>query len=333
MYTLKQIPEDFIVKEIPDREFGEEGIYMICILKKKNYNTEDALQQLAKALNTTRKNIGFAGTKDRNAITQQHISLFKGSIQRIQELKLKDIELIPAGRSKQPLSLGDLKGNEFIITIRNLESNTKIKKLDKFPNFFDSQRFSGNNVEIGKLIVQKKFKDACILLEKDSKHSIPIKEALEKQPNNYVNAIQSLPEKLLLLFLHAFQSKIWNETLEQYLKTKTKHQKEKVPLVGFEEIEDKELKKIILEILEREGINQREFIIREIPSLTLEGSERKTHAEIHNLKIGKLEDDELNKGKKKILLSFWLDKGSYATMAIKYLLEDSKNNSLLRILN
>lgn len=323
MYTLKQIPEDFIVKEISNQEFGEDGIYMICILKKKNYNTEDALQQLAKSLNTTRKNIGFAGTKDKNAITEQYISLFKGSIQRIQNLKLKDIEIIPAGRSKHPLSLGDLKGNEFIITIRNLEPGIKIKKINKFPNYFDSQRFSGKNVEIGKFIIKKKFKEACEILKEDMKYGKIVKETLEKQPNNYVQAINSLPEKILLLFVHAFQSKIWNETLEEYIKINPKNKKENIPLVGFEDIEDDEMKKIIQKILEQEGINQRDFIIREIPSLTLEGSERTAYAEIHELKISELEDDELNTKKKKIKVSFWLDKGSYATMAIKYLLENN----------
>jgi len=76
MYELKKIPEDFIVKEVADRTFGPEGKYLVCLLKKKNYNTEDAVQAICKALGAVRKNISYAGNKDRKAVTYQHISLY-----------------------------------------------------------------------------------------------------------------------------------------------------------------------------------------------------------------------------------------------------------------
>lgn len=52
----------------------------------------------------------------------------------------------------------------------------------------------------------------------------------------------------------------------------------------------------------------------------LEGSSRKALVEVKDLEVNPLEKDELNPGKKKVVLKFFLTKGSYATMVIKKLL-------------
>lgn len=320
MYKLKQIPEDFIVEEVSDQNFEKEGKYLICKLEKKNYNTEDAVQTLCRALNTIRKNIGYAGTKDRNAVTTQYVSLYMGSKERVSNLELKDITLEIVGRSKSPLSLGDLKGNEFTIIIRNLETNIKIKRIKKFPNYFDKQRFSKNNIRIGKSLIKKQFSDACEIIKEDNQYGSGVKEKLEKQPHNYTEALQQVPEKILLIYVHAYQSYIWNETVEEY--TKKEREQTEIPLIGFgTEIEDKELQKIIEKILTKENLTLRDFIIREFPYISLEGTSRKLYSEIENLEIGKEETDELNEGKKKISIKFFLKKGSYATMAVKHLIK------------
>ena len=69
--------------------------------------------------------------------------------------------------------------------------------------------------------------------------------------------------------------------------------------------------------MEKEEIDYRDFIIKQMPELTSEGNSRKVFAEVKKLKIGKLEKDELNKGKNKVKIKFFLDKGCYATMLIK----------------
>lgn len=318
MYELKKVPEDFIVEEIPVREFEEDGIYLICLMRKINYNTEDAVQTLSRALGTTRKNISYAGTKDRNAVTYQYISLFKGTKERIQNLKLKDISLEIVGRSNAPLSLGDLKGNNFEITVRNLESDSKINKITKFPNYFDKQRFSVQNIDIGRAIVKKDYKEACGLIANDFQYGRMIKQTLDKESTNYIRALHQMPIKILLIFVHAYQSFLWNKTVEEYLRIEQDH-KENIPLIGFTDLEDDDLKPILDKILKKEDITNRDFIIREIPHISLEGTERKLFMNIENLEIGNLEADELNKGKKKVKIKFFLEKGSYATMAIKHL--------------
>ena len=45
MRMIKQIPEDFIVEEIPLHDFGGEGPYTYFLLEKKACNTEEAIQE------------------------------------------------------------------------------------------------------------------------------------------------------------------------------------------------------------------------------------------------------------------------------------------------
>ena len=114
MYKIKQLPEDFIVKEINDIKFDDNGQYSYFLLKKKNYNTLRAIQQISKKLRINEKNIEFAGNKDKNAITEQVISIYKGN-KNIENINIKDIELKFLGQGNERIFLGNLKGNEFII--------------------------------------------------------------------------------------------------------------------------------------------------------------------------------------------------------------------------
>ena len=123
MYKIKQLPEDFIVKEISDVRTGN-GQYVHYILKKTNYTTIDSLQVLSKKFNIPLKNFGFAGNKDKNAITEQKISIFRGS-KNYENAVFNNIELKYLGNGKEPISLGDLEGNEFTIAIRSLNNSEK----------------------------------------------------------------------------------------------------------------------------------------------------------------------------------------------------------------
>ena len=76
----------------------------------------------------------------------------------------------------------------------------------------------------------------------------------------------------------------------------------------------------LLKVMKKEDISERDFIIRQIPQLSMEGSKRKLFLKPHNFKSSQLEVDELNKGKNKIKIEFKLDKGCYATTLIKYLM-------------
>ncbi len=290
MYRLKEKPEDFIVNEITNIKLKKKGNYSIFFLKKNNYTTEKAVQTIANKLNIPRKFISYAGNKDKVAITTQYISIKNA---KIKELELKDIRLDFKGYLDKPILLGDLKGNEFIIKVITDE---KLKKINKMVNCFGEQRFSKNNKEIGKLIVKRDFKRAVDFIIKNNEEQV--KEYLSKKPTDYIGALRKIPLKILKLYVHSYQSYLWNEmAAKSNVKT--------LPIIGF----GTEVTKDIQKILEKEGINSRDFIIKQIPELSSEGTERDLFVDIKNLEIEKIE--------KGYIIRFILPKGSYATETIK----------------
>jgi|APFre7841882654_1041346.scaffolds.fasta_scaffold21955_3 tRNA pseudouridine13 synthase len=312
MYKIKQLPEDFVVKELSELQFDESGRYSYYLLKKRDYSTLKAVEVVAEKLGVSRKLINFAGTKDRKAVTEQFVSVQGG---KPAGFVLGDIELKYLGRGAERLNLGSLSGNHFEITVRNLE-NAKIRAmktdLQNVPNYFGEQRFGAreNNEVVGKLIVKKQFRQACLLIPET--HGW-----LNRKPNDFIGALRSIDRAILRMYVHAYQSYLWNKMAGMLVK---KGQSIKVPILGFEtEIEDAELKLIVDQILREENLSLREFVIREIPELSSGGGERELFVDVQDFKAGKPEADELNEGKKKVLLSFSLPKGSYATVVVKWL--------------
>lgn len=305
MYQLKKRPEDFVVKEIAHHELHDSGKFAICALKKRNYTTIRAIEKIAQATKKKLTDIGFAGTKDKNAITEQYISIRKISKETIDRIKLKDISLEFLGYKNVPISLGQLETNDFTITIRNI-SEKDLRKERLMPNYFGEQRFSKHNREIGKLILKQKFKEATKLIIKTNP-DCKIEEFLKKSPNNYIDAIQLIPIKILKLYIHAYQSYLWNKTLYRYTGKKA------IPLLGFgTEIRDSEIRRITDDIMKEESLDLRDFIVRKIPNLSAEGSTRKSYVDIKNFQV--LETNPIK-------VSFQLEKGSYATVAIAFLLD------------
>ena len=89
-----QLPEDFLVEEMPlPEKGGTTGPYLICKLTKTNWELQHAIKEIAKRLGISHRRIGWAGTKDRNAITQQWISIYKVTAEQVSEIRLKDITI------------------------------------------------------------------------------------------------------------------------------------------------------------------------------------------------------------------------------------------------
>ncbi len=338
MYTLKQIPPDFIVTELnPSLQIKPSGRYTYFTFTKTNRNTLDVIQELSRIFHIPEKQIGFAGTKDKNAVTTQICSILNISKERLNGVNIPNVTIEFLGYSTEPITLGSLEGNHFDITIRNL-TDEKITPQQFIPNYFDEQRFSKHNVAIGKHLLKKEFNQAIQLIDNEK-----CLQHLQTKPNDYVGALKQLPIRLLRLYLNACQSKLWNETVAEYLTLNGKKNHEisysqgrlffpqncdeykdlLIPIIGFTGIPQEttpEIKQIIETIMKQENITVNDFIIKQIPELTLEGELRNVTVEIKELTLSSLEDDELNPNKHKVKISFSLGKGSYATMVIKALL-------------
>lgn len=333
MYKLKQIPEDFVVVEVSNVKAEPQGKYLYFWMKKRGRNTIDAIKEIAKALHIHEKDIGFAGSKDKQAVTEQLISISGVKKEVMENLTIKQVLLEFHGYGKNPISLGDLQGNEFEIVIRNL-GKEKLEEIILVENYFDEQRFSEHNVEIGRHLLKKEFGKAVSLID-----DLQVAKYLEQKTTDSVGALKKLSMRLLRMYVNAYQSYLWNKTVALYLQKKGKVLKKlnysggelifvsnseqfkdlKIPLIGFghEDSEDAEIQEIIDEIMDEERLSYTDFVIKQIPQLTLEGELRKVVVPVHDLEIGRKAADELNEGKKKVKVTFTLPKGSYATMVMK----------------
>ncbi len=147
---LKVEPEDFMVEEIAETPVPSgTGPYLICRLTKKNWDQQRAIKEIAGRLGVSHQRIGFAGTKDKRAVTTQYISIYKADPEVIRTLVIPDMTIEPVGASDHQISLGDLKGNQFQISLAEFEplkSDSDPQDIlsglsGGVPNYFGYQRF------------------------------------------------------------------------------------------------------------------------------------------------------------------------------------------------
>ncbi len=307
---LKEQPEDFQVEELIHLEEAD-GRYLYIKVKKRNLNTLDVVQILVKKLHIPRKNIGYAGAKDKRAITTQYFSLFDSDPERVNKLHIKNLELTPLYYGKKPISLGILEGNRFRIKIEE-----PVREMDFLVNYFGEQRFSRNNKDIGKALIMKDFKTSCALSDHPK-----IKSHLTEKEHDFIGALQKVEKKLLLLWVHAYQSYLWNEVVKQYLKKYSKEWrtfenyvfvKEKdslsIPLLGFDTIfTNKNIETLYKKLLADEKVAIRDFILRSFPESMPISTEREVFVEVKNFR------------REESFVEFTLPKGSYATVFLKQL--------------
>ena len=82
------------------RTLGDDGFiqyrkYSKIKLTKKGIETFRLTEMLSKILGIKQKFIGFAGLKDKKAMTTQFISLYKVSKEKIESIKIKDVRIMP----------------------------------------------------------------------------------------------------------------------------------------------------------------------------------------------------------------------------------------------
>jgi len=316
MYKLKQIPEDFQVEEVVDYPILKSGEFYVYKLAKKSCNTLEAVKIISRKLGIPKNVIGYAGLKDRNATTSQYISIVKRK-KLDNSYDFGSVKLDLVGFRDERIFPGCLDENKFGIVIRNID--VAPKQIKKMINYFGEQRFSHHNVEIGRAIIKGKYNDAIELILK----TINDKELdvyYEQNKNNPLSVITKVSDSLLRLYLHAYQSFLWNKCVERYIENSSGKDDVIIPLIGFGMDVEGEVAQIIEQVMNEEGVTVQEFILRKLPGFGLEGGERGVFVDIEGLMIGELVDDALNSGMKKCTISFTLPKGCYATECIKQIL-------------
>lgn len=262
---LKNEPEDFVVGEIPkELPRVDNGKYTIATVTSTNWEMNRLVRQLSKALGIGRTKIGFAGTKDKRAVTTQQIS-FEAPMEAVAALRIHQVEISDVFRSNKHLTIGDLIGNRFMIKVRGCGlrgtelaecvqvTKAELGALNGFPNYFGPQRFGSIRPIthlVGRSIVKGDMEQAVLWYvampnEEEDDESRAAREQLQKErdfaealryfpqkltfertvigwlerhPGDYVGAIRVLPSNLQMMFVHAYQSYMFNRILSERIR-------------------------------------------------------------------------------------------------------------------
>ena len=161
---VRSSPEDFVVEEIPLYEPSGQGAHTFVWVEKRLQTTEQVARDLARLAGVPARDVGYAGRKDRVAVTRQWFSLPGLDPARALDLELAGARVIRAESHPHKLRTGHLKGNRFEIVLREVDGGALARARaameeifrEGLPNRFGAQRFgrAGSNVEAARRLLR-----------------------------------------------------------------------------------------------------------------------------------------------------------------------------------
>jgi len=158
---FRSTPEDFFVEEVASFQPSGEGEHLLLTVEKRGMNTAFAAKKLAAWAGIAEMGIGYAGMKDRHAVTRQRFSVHfpKRVSPDIGLLEAEDFRVLEHSWHNRKLSRGALAGNGFVLVLREVQGehgliDARLESIREhgIPNYFGEQRFGreGDNVEAAK---------------------------------------------------------------------------------------------------------------------------------------------------------------------------------------
>lgn len=155
---FRSVPEDFLVEELPGFVPSGEGEHLLLTIEKRGMNTVFAAKQIARWAGIGELGVGYAGLKDRHAVTRQRFSVHlpKRVSPDIDALQSDELRVLDAQWHSRKLPRGALAGNRFELRLREARGDrgaiaTRLQAIAThgLPNYFGDQRFGrdGDNVE------------------------------------------------------------------------------------------------------------------------------------------------------------------------------------------
>ncbi len=155
---FRETPEDFVVEELDGFEATGSGEHLLLTVRKRGMNTAFAAKRIAQWAGVAESAIGYAGLKDRHALTTQRFSVWlpKKVAPEIDTLRSHDLDVLGHTWHARKLPRGALAGNRFALTMREIKGDRdaierRVREIAArgVPNYFGEQRFGrgGGNVE------------------------------------------------------------------------------------------------------------------------------------------------------------------------------------------
>lgn len=156
--SLRTQPEDFVVEELDAFDASGAGEHLLLRIEKRGMNTAFAARRIAEWAGVDERAIGYAGMKDRHAVTRQRISVHlpKRQAPPLEALDGDDLRVLEHGWHAKKLPRGALAGNTFVLTLRDvagdravIDARLRAIAARGVPNYFGEQRFGhgGDNVD------------------------------------------------------------------------------------------------------------------------------------------------------------------------------------------
>lgn len=167
--VIRRFAEDFCVEEDLGFEPDGAGEHQFLFIRKTGENTDWVAQQLARFTQTHPRDIGYAGKKDRHAVTAQWFSvrLPLGTQLDWSAFETDSIKVLRQARHSRKLKTGVLRGNRFSLCLRDVSHPDELQqrfnqlKISGVPNYFGEQRFGHHygNISKGELLIAGQLRD------------------------------------------------------------------------------------------------------------------------------------------------------------------------------
>lgn len=155
--AIRSTPADFQVTEELGYEFTGDGEHDFLWVEKTSANTEWVSRQLARFAEVPAKDVGYAGLKDRHAVTRQWFSVPRWHSPDWSLVEIEGVSVLDVQRHNKKLRRGAHKANRFVIVLRGdglsvlavaVRERVKLIRNNGVPNYFGEQRFGrdGNNL-------------------------------------------------------------------------------------------------------------------------------------------------------------------------------------------
>jgi len=376
---IKRVPEDFRVEEEIALPGGERGAYAYYRVEKRNLSTLAVRDRLAARLKVTPSALVFPALKDASAEAVQYASVRKRGPEQIKDRGFMAQRVRWGSRSLRPkdvlgnrfsIVVRDLAQEDVPVLTGVL---CKLE-TDGLPNYFDEQRFGSLSEKgfIGKAILLREAEQVVrFYLEEPMRgdpanvrefkalvkshwgqwgfllHKAPrpsnfrsVITYLKDHPHDYTKAANLIQDRLLSIYLSAYQSWIWNHITARYLEsispTSLAVQIVDVPFplpessalpdaVKAREIDLPRLTARYEEavgdaaqaVFEMEGLKLHDFKARILRRVYLSKGERVVWFTPTAVEVSAPYPDEYTPGRQAITAHFTLKSGCYATLVMK----------------